>query len=119
MKLLSSRSCEVCKGPASLLTGVRWQRRDFCGHACAATVRDAHLKAHLDSLDSSPIVCRCSGAPDPLEPIGPHCARCRRMFSAEMRLWLTRRSRRHGALGMRPFARWLEELAWQLGLRST
>ena len=53
---------------------------------------DATLKRRCDAKDPSPTICRCQGAPAPLEPAGPHCARCRRLFSAGLRIWLTRRA---------------------------
>jgi hypothetical protein len=120
MKLLSSsQTCEVCDRPASRLMGVRWQGRSFCSSECAVTVRQAELKAAFDAKDASPTVCRCAGAPAPLEPTGPHCSKCRRMYSAELRLWLSRRPRERADVDARTPSRWVDDLAWQLGLRST
>lgn len=62
--------------------------RTVCSFACATTLRDAERKAGLDAMDLNPVVCRCDGAPTPLEEHGSHCRECRRMFSAQVRLWL-------------------------------
>ena len=62
--------------------------RTVCSFACATSLRDAERKAALDAMDLNPVVCRCDGAPVPLETPGSHCRGCRRMFSAEVRLWL-------------------------------
>ena len=62
--------------------------RTVCSLACATSLRDAERKAGLDAMDLNPVVCRCEGAPAPLETHGIHCRDCRRMFSAQVRLWL-------------------------------
>lgn len=62
--------------------------RTVCSLACANGARDAERKAALDAMDLNPVVCRCGGAPAPLENHGTHCRECRRMFSAQVRLWL-------------------------------
>ena len=62
--------------------------RTVCSLACANSLRAAERKAGLDAMDLNPVVCRCDGAPAPLEEHGVHCRECRRMFSAEVRLWL-------------------------------
>ena len=62
--------------------------RTVCSLACATALRDAERKAALDEMDLSPVVCRCDGAPAPLAKHGVHCRECRRMFSAQVRLWL-------------------------------
>ena len=62
--------------------------RTVCSLACATGLRDAERKAGLDAMDLNPVVCRCEGAPAPLEAHGIHCRECRRMFSAQVRLWL-------------------------------
>jgi hypothetical protein len=85
--------CSGCDAPVNLLRAVRFRGRAYCGQVCAQAVRDAHLKTRLDLEDSSITVCRCSGAPAPLEPTGPHCVRCRRMFSTGVRQMLMERKR--------------------------
>jgi hypothetical protein len=62
--------------------------RTVCSLACATSLRDAERKLALDAMDLNPVVCRCEGAPAPLETHGIHCRDCRRMFSAQVRLWL-------------------------------
>ena len=63
--------------------------RTVCSLKCATLLKDAERKATLDKLDLNPVVCRCDGAPTPLQSGGVHCGECRRMFSVEVRLWLT------------------------------
>ena len=117
MTLRASRSCDTCDGRVRRLRQVRLAGRTFCGHRCAADARDAAAKARHDKADSNPLVCRCAGAPNPLEPIGPHCRECRRMFSVGVRLWLVRRDRRRRLLGVTAVTRWFDELAAQLRLQ--
>ena len=62
--------------------------RTVCSLACATGLRDAERKSALDAMDLNPVVCRCDGAPVALESQGVHCRDCRRMFSAQVRLWL-------------------------------
>ena len=62
--------------------------RTVCSLACATSLRDAERKAGLDAMDLNPVVCRCEGAPAQLASHGIHCRDCRRMFSAQVRLWL-------------------------------
>ena len=108
------RPCSSCGAKVRLLHAVRLRGRMYCGHDCAARVRASYLKAYHDLRDSSPTVCRCHGEPKPLEPHGPHCATCRRMFSVGVRSWLLERSR---ARRWPPATvqRWIEELRAQLG----
>lgn len=80
-------------------------------------VMNAETKARYDSSDTSPTVCRCDGAPRPLEATGVHCAECRRMFSAGVRLWFARRERRARLFTFPTFARWFDGLAAQLRLQ--
>ena len=63
--------------------------RTVCSLACATALSNAERKAGLDAMDLNPVVCRCEGAPAPLETHGVHCRECRRMFSAQVRLWLS------------------------------
>lgn len=112
------RSCLVCGSAVSRLRQVRFGASTFCGHGCAGTARDGAVKSRLDASDTSPTVCRCEGAPQPVEPAGFHCAGCRRMFSAGVRMWLIRRERRRRLVGFDGVVRWLEELAAQLRLQS-
>lgn len=67
-----------------------------CSLACATSMRHAERKSALDAMDLSPVVCRCAGAPAPLEEHGSHCRECRRMFSAQVRLWLATEHLRAG-----------------------
>lgn len=62
--------------------------RTVCSLACATSLRAAARKAECDAADLNPVVCRCDGPPAPLEAQGVHCRQCRRMFSAQVRLWL-------------------------------
>jgi hypothetical protein len=102
-----------------MLTRVRLYGRSYCGHACAAEMRAARRKRHHDAADPNPMVCRCDGTPRPLEPAGPHCADCRRMFSVGLRLHLARRAGRHSPFKRGPVGRWMDELAAQLRLSGT
>ena len=70
--------------------------RTVCSLACATSLRDAERKAALDAMDLNPVVCRCDGAPALLEAQGIHCRECRRMFSAQVRLWLATEDRSTG-----------------------
>ncbi len=70
--------------------------RTVCSLACATALRDAERKTALDAMDLNPVVCRCEGAPAPLEDSGSHCRECRRMFSAQVRLWLATETLRAG-----------------------
>ncbi len=72
--------------------------RTVCSLACATSLRDAERKLALDALDLNPVVCRCEGAPAPLDSNGVHCRDCRRMFSAQVRLWLATERDRLGRL---------------------
>jgi hypothetical protein len=63
--------------------------RTVCSLACATSLANAERKAGLDAMDLNPVVCRCEGAPAPVEAHGLHCRECRRMFSAQVRLWLS------------------------------
>ena len=63
--------------------------RTVCSLACATALKAAERKHALDQMDLNPVVCRCDGPPRPVEAHGIHCKECRRMFSVEVRLWLT------------------------------
>ena len=67
---------------------MKFRDRSVCSLACATSMREAERKAACDAQDLNPVVCRCAGPPVPLELAGVHCRACRRMFSAEVRLWL-------------------------------
>jgi hypothetical protein len=112
---LRRRPCPSCGTPIRLDHAVRLCGRTYCGRDCARQIQAARVKVFHDLRDSSPTVCRCSGPPVPLEPTGPHCAGCRRMFSAGMRIWLLSRERNHQRWRFPALARWVEELLAQLG----
>ena len=61
---------------------------------------DPALKAHHDQEDPSTTICRCPGAPEPLAATGRHCVKCRRLFSAGVRLMLVEEA------APRPRGRW-------------
>jgi hypothetical protein len=77
---------------------MKFRDRNVCSFACATSLRDAERKVACDALDLSPVVCRCEGAPSPLEASGVHCRECRRMFSAQVRLWLATEHEKAGRL---------------------
>ncbi len=62
--------------------------RTVCSLKCATLLKDAERKAALDQMDLNPVVCRCEGAPAPVQAGSVHCGECRRMFSVEVRVWL-------------------------------
>lgn len=81
-------SCEQCHAPSPVWTRMKFRDRSVCSLACATSLRDAERKAACDAADLNPVICRCEGAPQKLEASGVHCRACRRMFSAQVRLWL-------------------------------
>ena len=85
--------CEVCETRVGWFEAHRWQHRAFCSLRCVDSVRQATLKASHDAADRNPMVCRCEGAPRPLEAHGQHCVECRRMFSAGVREMLRKQAR--------------------------
>ena len=87
--------CAGCGDRTTILRATRWRGHSYCGARCLEPIRDAHLKASHDLADASHTVCRCNGAPRPLEPAGPHCASCRRMFSSGVRAMLADRAAHH------------------------
>jgi hypothetical protein len=86
---MSAPSCDHCTAPSPVWTRMKYRDRTVCSLSCATLLRDAERKLELDKMDLNPVVCRCEGAPAPLEASGVHCRECRRMFSAQVRLWLT------------------------------
>lgn len=81
-------TCDHCAAPTRIWTRASFRGRPVCSLACATSLRAAERKAACDALDLNPLVCRCDGPPAPLESEGVHCRACRRMFSAQVRLWM-------------------------------
>jgi hypothetical protein len=81
-------TCENCHAPSKIWTRMRAGGRTVCSLKCATLLQHSERKASLDAMDLNPVVCRCDGAPTPLQSGGVHCGECRRMFSVEVRLWL-------------------------------
>ena len=59
-------------------------------------MRDAYRKTSLDVKDRAEHICRCPGAPEPVQPGSGECIHCRRLFSFGVQTMLAESRRRPG-----------------------
>ena len=88
------RPCPSCGERPDRLRAYRWHGRAYCGISCRDAVRDAYRKTEHDTKDRAAHICRCPGAPQPVDTGSGECIHCRRLFSFGVQTMLAESRRR-------------------------